>query len=97
MNSCAEHPPCRLAAAERLYGARSYTDALVAGQALLTAPAADHDEQARVHAFVSRCLEALGEHVLAARHGGLAGAPVGVERRRSTQPLYWPTERRGRA
>ena len=39
MNSCAECPPSRLAAAERLYGARSYTDALVAGQALLTGPA----------------------------------------------------------
>jgi len=64
----------RLDAAERLYGARSYTDALVAGQALLTAPAADDDEQARVHAFVARCLSALGEHLMATRHGNLARA-----------------------
>ena len=97
MNSCVERAPSRLEAAERLYGARSYTDALVAGQAMLTAPAADDDEQVRVHAFVSRCLAALGEPMLAARHGSLAGSPSGLERRRTGKPLHWPTERRGRA
>lgn len=100
--------PCRLDLAERLYGARRFTDALVAGQALLTAPAANHDEQARVHGFVARCLTALQAHGLAARHRNLAhGRGTSAEgpatervRRRLAggpgRPSDWPAERRGR-